>query len=87
VYGENILPPKLQDGCPSPENNGTASVHVRRKAFGRRWIVPEPYGVVAGGDGEDASCESVWRIGVEYVGSYANFGLPIREKLTFCKRG
>src|SRR5579862_2637240 len=26
--GENILPPNLQDGCPSPENNPTASAHA-----------------------------------------------------------
>src|SRR3984957_3033950 len=26
--GEDILPPNLQDGCPSPENNPTASAHA-----------------------------------------------------------
>src|SRR5713226_8198323 len=26
--GEDILPPNLQDGCPSPENNPTASAHT-----------------------------------------------------------
>jgi hypothetical protein len=25
--------------------------------------------------GEDAACESIWRIGMEYVGSCANFGV------------
>src|SRR4029077_6463529 len=31
--GENILPPNLQDGCPSPENNPTASAHVFLELF------------------------------------------------------
>src|SRR4029077_20842414 len=31
--GENILPPDLQDGCPSPENNPTASAHAFLELF------------------------------------------------------
>src|SRR5258707_12103974 len=31
--GENILPPNLQDGCPSPENNPTASAHAFLELF------------------------------------------------------
>jgi hypothetical protein len=31
--GENILPPNLQDGCPSTENNPTASAHAFLELF------------------------------------------------------
>jgi len=31
--GEDILPPNLQDGCPSPENNPTASAHAFLELF------------------------------------------------------
>ena len=58
------------------------SMHVAR------WTVHGPYGIIAGGDGEDASCERVWRIGVWHTMSPTlTSGLPIRAKLTFCKGG
>src|SRR5580704_15794885 len=31
--GENIRPPNLQDGCPSPGNNPTASAHAFLERF------------------------------------------------------
>jgi hypothetical protein len=33
AHRENILPPNLQDGCPSPENNPTASAHAFLELF------------------------------------------------------